>query len=96
MEERANSEDQLQMDRSDLFKEGGGDEESKTKTSTGSSSNSIVDDHCWTTEKKMSSASTGVRQYVRSKMPRLRWTPDLHICFVQAVEKLGGQESKTS
>jgi hypothetical protein len=36
----------------------------------------------------------GVRQYVRSKMPRLRWTPDLHHSFVHAVERLGGQESK--
>ncbi|XP_020097739.1 transcription factor LUX [Ananas comosus] len=35
-----------------------------------------------------------VRQYVRSKMPRLRWTPDLHLAFVHAVERLGGQESK--
>uniref|UniRef100_A0A165YXN1 Myb-like domain-containing protein n=1 Tax=Daucus carota subsp. sativus TaxID=79200 RepID=A0A165YXN1_DAUCS len=34
-----------------------------------------------------------VRQYVRSKMPRLRWTPDLHLAFVHAVERLGGQES---
>lgn len=33
-----------------------------------------------------------VRQYVRSKMPRLRWTPDLHLSFVHAVERLGGQE----
>lgn len=35
-----------------------------------------------------------VRQYVRSKMPRLRWTPDLHLSFMHAVERLGGQESK--
>jgi len=35
-----------------------------------------------------------VRQYVRSRLPRLRWTQDLHQCFVQAVERLGGQESK--
>lgn len=35
-----------------------------------------------------------VRQYIRSKMPRLRWTPDLHLSFVHAVERLGGQESK--
>lgn len=34
-----------------------------------------------------------VRQYVRSKMPRLRWTPELHLCFLHAVERLGGQES---
>jgi SHAQKYF class myb-like DNA-binding protein len=26
-------------------------------------------------------------------MPRLRWTPDLHLCFVHAVERLGGQDS---
>ncbi|KAI5384959.1 uncharacterized protein LOC127102539 isoform X1 [Lathyrus oleraceus] len=37
----------------------------------------------------------GVRQYVRSKMPRLRWTPDLHHSFVHAVERLGGQERAT-
>ena len=36
----------------------------------------------------------GVRQYIRSKVPRLRWTPDLHHCFVHAIERLGGQESK--
>ncbi|XP_024967351.1 putative two-component response regulator ARR20 [Cynara cardunculus var. scolymus] len=35
-----------------------------------------------------------VRQYVRSKMPRLRWTPELHHAFVNAIERLGGQESK--
>lgn len=35
-----------------------------------------------------------VRQYVRSKMPRLRWTPELHLSFVHAVERLGGQESE--
>ncbi|CAI9096845.1 OLC1v1033074C1 [Oldenlandia corymbosa var. corymbosa] len=37
----------------------------------------------------------GVRQYVRSKVPRLRWTPDLHRCFVLAIEKLGGQDKAT-
>ncbi|KAH9309060.1 hypothetical protein KI387_036971 [Taxus chinensis] len=36
-----------------------------------------------------------VRQYVRSKMPRLRWTPDLHHSFINAVERLGGQERAT-
>lgn len=39
---------------------------------------------------------TTVRQYIRSKMPRLRWTSDLHLAFVNAVERLGGQESKCS
>ncbi|KAE8670154.1 putative Myb family transcription factor [Hibiscus syriacus] len=36
-----------------------------------------------------------VRQYVRSKLPRLRWTPDLHLSFVHAVERLGGQGKAT-
>jgi len=37
-----------------------------------------------------------VRPYVRSKTPRLRWTPDLHRRFVHAVERLGGQDSESS
>lgn len=56
----------------------------------GNSSNSTVEEG----EKKEASGSH-VRQYVRrSKMPRLRWTHDLHLCFVHAVETLGGPESK--
>ncbi|KAE8734276.1 putative Transcription initiation factor TFIID subunit 11 [Hibiscus syriacus] len=35
------------------------------------------------------------RQYVRSKLPRLRWTPDLHLSFLHAVQRLGGQERAT-
>ncbi|KAK9159154.1 hypothetical protein Scep_005728 [Stephania cephalantha] len=56
------------------------------------SSNSTVEE---ISEKKQSSSSTGVRQYVRSKTPRLRWTPQLHLCFVHAVERLGGQDRAT-
>ncbi|PPR96600.1 hypothetical protein GOBAR_AA24079 [Gossypium barbadense] len=52
----------------------------------GSSSNSTVEEN----EKKPS-----VRPYVRSKLPRLRWTPDLHLRFVHAVERLGGQDRAT-
>ncbi|XP_071678347.1 uncharacterized protein [Lolium perenne] len=37
----------------------------------------------------------GVRQYNRSKVPRLRWTPDLHRCFVHAIRNLGGQHRAT-
>ncbi|KAK1387168.1 HTH myb-type domain-containing protein [Heracleum sosnowskyi] len=36
-----------------------------------------------------------VRQYIRSKVPRLRWTPDLHQCFVHAIQRLGGQDKAT-
>lgn len=36
-----------------------------------------------------------VRQYIRSKVPRLRWTPHLHQCFVNAVERLGGRDKAT-
>ncbi|KAI3912335.1 hypothetical protein MKW98_023204 [Papaver atlanticum] len=39
--------------------------------------------------------TTAVRQYVRSKMPRLRWTSDLHHSFIHCVEILGGQERAT-
>ncbi|KAL8458174.1 hypothetical protein ACS0TY_035056 [Phlomoides rotata] len=28
-------------------------------------------------------------------MPRLRWTPELHLRFMHAVERLGGQERAT-
>ncbi|KAE8654732.1 putative Myb family transcription factor [Hibiscus syriacus] len=37
--------------------------------------------------------SGAVRQYIRSKVPRLRWTPELHHCFVQAINRLGGQDT---
>ncbi|ONK77071.1 uncharacterized protein A4U43_C02F2810 [Asparagus officinalis] len=61
-----------------------------TPRNGGSSSNSTVDE----SERKASSGGS-VRQYNRSKTPRLRWTPDLHLCFVHAVERLGGQDRAT-
>ncbi|KAJ0887739.1 putative transcription factor MYB-HB-like family [Helianthus annuus] len=53
------------------------------------SSNSTVEE----SDKKNNSGSGYVRPYVRSKNPRLRWTPELHLRFIHAVDKLGGQES---
>ncbi|KAK3039681.1 hypothetical protein RJ639_027022 [Escallonia herrerae] len=41
------------------------------------------------------SLKAGVRPYIRSKLPRLRWTHDLHQCFVHAVERLGGEDRAT-
>ncbi|KAG4377761.1 hypothetical protein AAZX31_18G186100 [Glycine max] len=66
--------------------EGYEDESKQNNNNGGSSSNSTVEEN----EKK-----TTVRPYVRSKMPRLRWTPDLHLRFVHAVQRLGGQERAT-
>ncbi|XVF87323.1 hypothetical protein PTKIN_Ptkin18bG0111100 [Pterospermum kingtungense] len=57
------------------------------KRTEGSSSNNNVSDG--------GNDRRTVRQYVRSKLPRLRWTPDLHLSFVHAVERLGGQEKAT-
>ncbi|KAL9843935.1 putative transcription factor MYB-HB-like family [Arabidopsis thaliana] len=37
--------------------------------------------------------TNNVRQYIRSNMPRLRWTPDLHLSFVRAVQRLGGPDT---
>ncbi|KAL0310726.1 UNVERIFIED_CONTAM: putative Myb family transcription factor [Sesamum angustifolium] len=42
-----------------------------------------------------STKAAGVRPYVRSKMPRLRWTHDLHQCFINAVDRLGGEDRAT-
>lgn len=53
-----------------------------------------IDDHKNKNLPQISSKSPSVRPYVRSKMPRLRWTADLHRSFVQAIERLGGEESK--
>lgn len=76
---------------SDQNEEEEGNEENNTNglkpKDGGSSSNSTIEEN----EKK-----TLVRPYVRSKTPRLRWTNDLHLRFVQAVERLGGQESEFS
>ncbi|KAJ6812479.1 putative transcription factor KAN2 [Iris pallida] len=66
------------------------EEEEANLTNGGSSSNSTVDE----SERKASSGGL-VRQYVRSKTPRLRWTPDLHLCFVHAIKRLGGPDRAT-
>ncbi|KAL6651210.1 hypothetical protein ACP70R_010135 [Stipagrostis hirtigluma subsp. patula] len=36
-----------------------------------------------------------VRRYIRSKVPRLKWTAELHGRFLQAVEFLGGEDKAT-
>lgn len=49
---------------------------------------------CSKVEDQMEKKPSPIRPYVRSKTPRLRWTPDLHRRFLQAVETLGGLESE--
>ena len=44
--------------------------------------------------RKTAASPSSVRPYVRSKNPRLRWTPELHHCFLRAVDRLGGQHRK--
>ncbi|XP_076892809.1 uncharacterized protein LOC143544634 [Bidens hawaiensis] len=67
------------------------DDGNNTKSSESSGNNSVADRQ----EDEKMGTSTRVRQYVRSKMPRLRWTPELHHEFVRAVKRLGGQERAT-
>jgi len=45
--------------------------------------------------RKTAASPSSVRPYVRSKNPRLRWTPELHHCFLRAVDRLGGQDRAT-
>ncbi|XP_058095558.1 two-component response regulator ARR10-like [Magnolia sinica] len=72
----------------DLNEEATSEEKDETAGTGGSSSNN-------SNPGEGGDRTATVRQYVRSKMPRLRWTPDLHLSFVHAVEKLGGQERAT-
>uniref|UniRef100_A0A1J3JMG3 Putative Myb family transcription factor n=1 Tax=Noccaea caerulescens TaxID=107243 RepID=A0A1J3JMG3_NOCCA len=46
-------------------------------------------------DQQQDTSSNNVRQYVRSNMPRLRWTPDLHLSFIRAVQRLGGPHRAT-
>ncbi|KAI9196812.1 hypothetical protein LWI28_027225 [Acer negundo] len=94
------------MDRDDEEGDYDDDDDESSKTTTrnytsASSSNSVVlvdqegdddDDQKSSTMIIGNSSITGVRPYVRSNVPRLRWTPDLHRRFVQVVERLGGQK----
>jgi len=74
------------------------DQESTTEAAGGNSSNNSGSTSYNNNSKigDSSGRTSTVRQYNRSKMPRLRWTPDLHRSFVLAVERLGGQESNPS
>ncbi|KAK8971103.1 putative Myb family transcription factor [Platanthera guangdongensis] len=72
--------------------DGGMDHDGSHKAG-GSSSTSTVEEG--DQPAKASAAAGSVRPYNRSKTPRLRWTKDLHTCFVRAVQRLGGQDRAT-
>ncbi|KAJ0977362.1 hypothetical protein J5N97_012836 [Dioscorea zingiberensis] len=75
-----------------------GDDEdggSTTEVAAGGSSSNNSSTNNNSGKKEGTGGPSSVRQYVRSKLPRLRWTPDLHMSFVHAVERLGGQERAT-
>ncbi|KAF8370079.1 hypothetical protein HHK36_031889 [Tetracentron sinense] len=82
------------------------DSESSFKRSSSSSldreanpiglSNMTFDRQCIHTRPPEVSMYTGVvRPYVRSRSPRLRWSTELHKCFVHAVDCLGGEDRAT-
>jgi hypothetical protein len=77
---------------------GGADDVPPAGRHDGSSSNSStveLDEAGGDSGRKVAGASpSSVRPYVRSKNPRLRWTPELHLCFLRAVDRLGGQDRK--
>ena len=50
--------------------------------------------HPLNSEMKKGEKSGSVRRYNKSQLPRLRWTPELHQHFVDAVQHLGGKYSK--
>ncbi|KAM0898042.1 hypothetical protein ACQ4PT_022136 [Festuca glaucescens] len=64
-------------------------------SSAASNNDSTVEEEGGQDTAKAGDSSSSVRPYVRSKNPRLRWTPELHHCFVRAVERLGGQDRAT-
>ncbi|URE43241.1 Myb-like DNA-binding domain, SHAQKYF class family protein [Musa troglodytarum] len=76
--------------RSPSGKNTAADEEDDPRNGVSSSSSTVEEEDDDDDDRKVS-----VRPYVRSKNPRLRWTPDLHLAFVHAVERLGGKDRAT-
>ncbi|KAL6640590.1 hypothetical protein ACP70R_021713 [Stipagrostis hirtigluma subsp. patula] len=75
----------------------GGAPQGHDRSSSNSSTVELLDEAGGDSSRKTggSSSSSSVRPYVRSKNPRLRWTPELHLCFLRAVDRLGGQDRAT-
>lgn len=77
--------------------DGGGGAPAAAANNYGSSTTSSTTEEEGSGEsRRRTSSSSSVRPYIRSKNPRLRWTPELHLSFVRAVDRLGGQDRKPS
>uniref|UniRef100_A0A1J3GUA0 Putative Myb family transcription factor n=1 Tax=Noccaea caerulescens TaxID=107243 RepID=A0A1J3GUA0_NOCCA len=85
-------------DKDEEDDEGEEDEEERSGDQS-PSSNSYVEEsgnpHHHNHHDQIKKNGGSVRPYNRSKTPRLRWTPELHLCFLQAVERLGGPDRAT-
>ncbi|EOA27192.1 hypothetical protein CARUB_v10023302mg [Capsella rubella] len=88
----------IEEDKEEEEDEEGEEDEEERSGDQSPSSNSYVEEsgsHQHHHHDQIKKNGGSVRPYNRSKTPRLRWTPELHICFLQAVERLGGPDRAT-
>ncbi|KAK4259608.1 hypothetical protein QN277_005922 [Acacia crassicarpa] len=95
LNEEATSEEEEDEQEQDEEEEEEEEEEEKEKIIMKEHEGTSSSNRSTSRERNNNEGKSTVRQYVRSKMPRLRWTPDLHLSFVHAVKRLGGQERAT-
>jgi hypothetical protein len=84
------------MEKTSAGKEEGSESKTAAANNDGSSTSSTTEEEESGESQRRTSSSSSVRPYIRSKNPRLRWTPELHLSFVRAVDRLGGQDRKQS
>ncbi|CAN8287105.1 unnamed protein product [Cochlearia groenlandica] len=92
---KATTHKQEEKDQEDEEEEDQEDEEEEEEDEEEISREHSPSSHSYVEESGNKKNSGSVRPYNRSKTPRLRWTPELHLCFLQAVERLGGPDRAT-